>query len=64
MSGDCKSGTFNKDMKYVKLNVGGTLFMTTVQTLTKYDTMLRAMFNGGLEVLTDREGALVISRRL
>ena len=43
--------------KYVKLNVGGSLFYTTLGTLTKrYDSMLRAMFSGRMEVLTDSEG--------
>ncbi|NXY37297.1 BACD3 protein, partial [Pomatorhinus ruficollis] len=42
--------------KYVKLNVGGALYYTTMQTLTKQDTMLKAMFSGRMEVLTDSEG--------
>ena len=42
--------------KYVKLNVGGALFNTTIGTLTKQDSMLRAMFSGRMEVLTDSEG--------
>ena len=44
--------------KYVKLNVGGALFYTTVATLNnpKHDTMLRAMFSGRMEVQTDAEG--------
>jgi len=42
--------------KYVKLNVGGTLHYTTIGTLTKHDNMLRAMFSGRMEVLTDSEG--------
>lgn len=43
--------------KYVKLNVGGSLFYTTLGTLTKRaDSMLRAMFSGRMEVLTDSEG--------
>ena len=43
--------------KYVKLNVGGSLFYTTLGTLTKRaDSMLRAMFSGRMEVLTDTEG--------
>ena len=42
--------------KYVRLNVGGSLFYTTVGTLTKMDTMLRAMFSGRIEVKTDSEG--------
>lgn len=44
--------------KYVKLNVGGSLHYTTIGTLTKQDSMLRAMFSGRLEVLTDTEGML------
>lgn len=43
---------------YVKLNVGGVLYFTTIGTLTKRDTMLRAMFSGRMEVLTDSEGNL------
>lgn len=45
--------------KYVKLNVGGALYYTTMQTLTKQDTMLKAMFSGRMEVLTDSEGELL-----
>lgn len=41
---------------YVKLNVGGALFTTTIGTLTKYDNMLRAMFSGRMDVQTDEEG--------
>ena len=42
--------------QYVKLNVGGCLFHTTIGTLTKHDNMLRAMFSGRMELLTDAEG--------
>ena len=42
--------------KYVRLNVGGTLFYTTLEVLTRQDSMLRAMFSGKQEVFTDREG--------
>ena len=42
--------------QYVKLNVGGSLYYTTIGTLTKHDTMLRAMFSGRMEVLSDAEG--------
>ena len=42
--------------KYVKLNVGGCLYSTTIATLTKHDSMLKAMFSGRMEVLTDSEG--------
>lgn len=41
---------------YVKLNVGGALFTTTIGTLTKYDNMLRAMFSGRMDVQTDEQG--------
>ncbi len=40
----------------MKLNVGGCLYYTTLGTLTKHDNMLRAMFSGRMEVLTDVEG--------
>lgn len=42
--------------KYVKLNVGGSLHYTTVQTLSKEDSLLRSMCNGGTEVTIDQEG--------
>lgn len=42
--------------EYVKLNIGGSLHYTTISTLRKHDTMLRAMFSGRMEVLTDSEG--------
>ncbi len=42
--------------KYVKLNVGGSLFYTTVGTLTKHDTMLRAMFSERIPLESDEEG--------
>ncbi|OXU27400.1 hypothetical protein TSAR_013945 [Trichomalopsis sarcophagae] len=41
--------------EYVKLNIGGSLHYTTISTLRKHDTMLRAMFSGRMEVLTDSE---------
>lgn len=42
--------------QYVKLNVGGSLHYTTIGTLTKHDSMLRAMFSGRIEVLSDSDG--------
>ncbi|KAL7293215.1 BTB/POZ domain-containing adapter for CUL3-mediated RhoA degradation protein 3 [Trichogramma pretiosum] len=48
--------------EYVKLNIGGYLHYTTISTLRKHDTMLRAMFSGRMEVLTDNEGWILIDR--
>uniref|UniRef100_A0A915PSA4 BTB domain-containing protein n=1 Tax=Setaria digitata TaxID=48799 RepID=A0A915PSA4_9BILA len=48
--------------QYIKLNVGGALYQTTISTLTKHDSMLRAMFSGRMEVLTDSDGWVVIDR--
>lgn len=56
------SGDHNKTLikgcpsQYVKMNVGGVLYYTTLGTLTKHDTMLRAMFSGRMEVEADSEG--------
>lgn len=44
--------------KYVQLNVGGNLYYSTLQVLTRQDTLLRSMFSGKMEVLTDKEGEL------
>nr|KAG5700359.1 hypothetical protein BaRGS_029611 [Batillaria attramentaria] len=56
MSGDShKTVIKGNTSKYVKLNVGGSLHYTTIGTLVKHDTMLRAMFSGRMEVLTDSE---------
>lgn len=56
MSGEHKTVIKGNSSKYVKINVGGSLHYTTIGTLTKQDTMLRAMFSGRMEVLTDSEG--------
>uniref|UniRef100_A0A7N4NW83 BTB/POZ domain-containing adapter for CUL3-mediated RhoA degradation protein 2 n=1 Tax=Sarcophilus harrisii TaxID=9305 RepID=A0A7N4NW83_SARHA len=48
--------------KYIQLNVGGSLYYTTVRVLTRHDTMLKAMFSGRMEVLTDKEGWILIDR--
>ena len=50
----------NNPSQYVKLNVGGSLHYTTIATLTKHDNMLRAMFSGRMEVLTDADGWILI----
>ncbi|XP_004930451.1 BTB/POZ domain-containing adapter for CUL3-mediated RhoA degradation protein 3 [Bombyx mandarina] len=62
MSGDHKTLLKGSPSQYVKLNVGGTLFYTTIGTLTKSDNMLRTMFSGRMEVLTDSEGWILIDR--
>uniref|UniRef100_U5ESN3 Putative btb/poz domain-containing adapter for cul3-mediated rhoa degradation protein 3 n=1 Tax=Corethrella appendiculata TaxID=1370023 RepID=U5ESN3_9DIPT len=63
MSGDSKTIIKGNPSQYVKLNVGGFLHYTTIGTLcNKNDTMLRAMFSGRLEVLTDSEGWILIDR--
>lgn len=48
--GDTLVSLGNGQSQYVKLNVGGALFQTTLTTLLKHDTMLRAMFSGRMEV--------------
>ncbi|KAL7860573.1 hypothetical protein AOLI_G00169220 [Acnodon oligacanthus] len=48
--------------KYVKLNVGGSLHYTTVQTLSKEDNLLRSMCDGSTEVTIDSEGWVVLDR--
>ena len=48
--------------KYVKLNIGGSLYYTTLDTLTKQDNMLRAMFSGRLDVKTDEDGRLLYQK--
>lgn len=48
--------------KYVRLNVGGNLFYTTLQVLTRENSMMKAMFSGEMEVFTDKEGWILIDR--
>ncbi|KAL1243133.1 BTB/POZ domain-containing adapter for CUL3-mediated RhoA degradation protein [Trichinella spiralis] len=48
--------------RYVKLNVGGCLYYTTIGTLTKEESMLRLMFTGKVDVLTDEDGWILIDR--
>lgn len=50
----------NTPSKYVKLNVGGSLHYTTIDTLTKHDTKLKAMFTGKMDVVPDSEGKTII----
>uniref|UniRef100_A0A8C5S5U7 BTB/POZ domain-containing adapter for CUL3-mediated RhoA degradation protein 2 n=1 Tax=Laticauda laticaudata TaxID=8630 RepID=A0A8C5S5U7_LATLA len=58
----CSAKIGNLGNKYVRLNVGGSLYYTTVQVLTRHDTMLKAMFSGRMEVLSDKEGWILIDR--
>ena len=47
----------------VKLNVGGHLFTTSLQMLTKDpNSMLAAMFSGNFEIKTAEDGAFFIDR--
>ncbi|CAF3040743.1 unnamed protein product [Rotaria sp. Silwood2] len=55
-------GPNNHFGKYVKLNVGNHLFLTSFDTLTKEDTMFKAMFSGRMEVVQDSEGWVLIDR--
>ncbi|KAL4003815.1 BTB/POZ domain-containing adapter for CUL3-mediated RhoA degradation protein 2 domain protein [Acanthocheilonema viteae] len=55
-------GLAGSPSQYIKLNVGGALYQTTVSTLAKHDSMLRAMFSGRMEVLTDNDGWVLIDR--
>ncbi|XP_076832560.1 BTB/POZ domain-containing adapter for CUL3-mediated RhoA degradation protein 2 [Brachyhypopomus gauderio] len=48
--------------KYVRLNVGGVLYYSTVQVLTRQETLLRSMFSGKVEVFADKEGWILIDR--
>jgi len=58
-AGETRSYIKGNTTKYVKLNVGGALYNTTIGTLTKHDNMLRAMFSGRMEVLTDADGTVL-----
>jgi len=61
-SNDISNVVKGNPSQYVKLNVGGSLHYTTIGTLTKHDNMLRAMFSGRMEVLTDSDGWILIDR--
>ncbi|XP_004856176.1 BTB/POZ domain-containing adapter for CUL3-mediated RhoA degradation protein 1 [Heterocephalus glaber] len=58
----CGLKPLTPNSKYVKLNVGGSLHYTTLRTLTGQDSMLKAMFSGRAEVLTDAGGWVLIDR--
>ena len=46
--------------KYVKLNVSGSLHYTTIQTLSKEDSLLRSICTGDIEAMIDPEGGCAI----
>lgn len=47
----------------VSLNVGGEIYTTTLDTLTRYqDSMLGAMFTGQISTLRDKRGNVFIDR--
>lgn len=47
----------------IELNVGGTIVVTTISTLTAYpDSMLTAMFSGRHELAKDGEGRIFLDR--
>jgi hypothetical protein len=47
----------------VSLNVGGEIYTTTLDTLTRYqDSMLGAMFTGQISTLRDKQGNVFIDR--
>ncbi|MEQ2161549.1 hypothetical protein GOODEAATRI_010654 [Goodea atripinnis] len=48
--------------KYVKLNVGGSLHYTTIQTLSKEDSLLRSICTGITAATIDSEGWVVLER--
>ncbi|CAF4505927.1 unnamed protein product [Rotaria magnacalcarata] len=50
------TNSYNNFGKYIKLNVGNHLFLTSFDTLIKEDTMFKAMFSGRMEVVQDSEG--------
>ncbi|KAJ0064046.1 hypothetical protein NL108_017712 [Boleophthalmus pectinirostris] len=48
--------------QYVRLNVGGALFLCPLRVLTRRESRLRDMFRGKTEVMIDREGWVLIDR--
>ncbi|XP_076364216.1 BTB/POZ domain-containing adapter for CUL3-mediated RhoA degradation protein 3-like [Tachypleus tridentatus] len=64
MTEDQKVSKNSKDspVKYVKLNVGGSPFYTTMSTLTKHACLLRDMFSEEGNVFTDPQGWVMIDR--
>lgn len=61
---NCQHSKINENLMKTKYftAISGFLYYTTIRTLTKVDCMLRAMFSGKLEVLTDAEGWILVDR--
>lgn len=57
-----RKGAQNRDAGYVKLNVGGKVFCTSLGTLMWGDTMLSAMFSERIPLKRDQDGAVFIDR--
>ncbi|XP_056296452.1 BTB/POZ domain-containing adapter for CUL3-mediated RhoA degradation protein 2 [Pseudoliparis swirei] len=48
--------------KYIRINVGGSLFYATLPVLTRHSSLLKAMFSGQKDVFTDKDGWILIDR--
>lgn len=52
----------SEEEAFVKLNVGGQVFCTTLQTLMKGDTILSEMFSDGIPTKQGEDGSVFIDR--
>ena len=52
----------SQDKEFVKLNVGGEVFCTTLQTLMKGDTIFSEMFSDGIPTKQGEDGSVFIDR--
>jgi hypothetical protein len=50
----------SKSSNIVKINAGGTLFTTSVSTLTKYDSFFKEMFSGDYEIDKMEDGSIFL----
>ena len=55
-------GKVVQESQYVRLNVGGHLYTTTLATLTRKEGMLCSMFSGEVGIKQDSEGYFCIDR--
>jgi len=51
-----------KKKRIVKLNIGGTIFTTSLSTLTSQETFFSAMLSGSFDIVEDENGAYFIDR--